>query len=240
MHAVLLVLLLLLVFASVIIPLLCLLLLHMRMPQLCMVHGIQELVGRVPREGGYQRWGFRFGRRFASCLGGGGRSKCSPAGCARGQVAGSLPGKQPCTGTRRSSGGAVTPSIHPEVLDSLFVSPGRGNGIRQLMGWRQVCGSAGSGIRVLKGDARARMSPANLDHLRVGWRKQGSPETAWVTPGHDCLCSYAYGHGAAVGWGYWFVVQGRTPLVALVCKREYANGGEPEPIRQSRIMHSLA
>ena len=38
----------------------------------------------------------------------------------------------------------------------------------------------------------------NLDHLRVGWRKQGSYKTAWVTPGHDCLCPYKYGHGAAV------------------------------------------
>ena len=28
--------------------------------------------------------------------------------------------------------------------------------------------------------------------------KRGSYETAWVTPGHDCLCSYAYGRGAAV------------------------------------------
>ena len=29
--------------------------------------------------------------------------------------------------------------------------------------------------------------------------KRGSHETAWVTPGHDCLCPYEYGHGAAVG-----------------------------------------
>ena len=28
--------------------------------------------------------------------------------------------------------------------------------------------------------------------------KRGSYKTAWVTPGHDCLCSYKYGHGAAV------------------------------------------
>ena len=27
---------------------------------------------------------------------------------------------------------------------------------------------------------------------------RGSYETAWVTPGHDCLCSYKYGRGAAV------------------------------------------
>ena len=121
-----------------------------------------------------------------------------PAGWVREQVAGSLPGRQPGTGTRQSKGSVVTPSLHPEVLDSLSVSPGPGKRIRQLMGWTKVCGTAQSGIWVLKGNARARMLPANLDHLRVGWRKQGSFKTAWVTPGHDCLCSYKYGYGAAV------------------------------------------
>ena len=66
------------------------------------------------------------------------------------------------------------------------------------MGWTKVCGTARSGIWVLKGNARARMLPENLDHLRVRWISRGSYETAWVTPGHDCLCSYQYGHGAAV------------------------------------------
>ena len=51
---------------------------------------------------------------------------------------------------------------------------------------------------MLKGNARARMLPENLDHLRVGWISRGTYETARVTPGHDCLCSYKYGHGAAV------------------------------------------
>ena len=106
-----------------------------------------------------------------------------PAGGAREQVAGSLPRRQPGTGPRRVREGVVTPSFHPEVLDSLFVSPGPGKRIRQ------------SGIWVLKGNTRTCMFLANLDHLRVGWRKLGSYETAWVTPGHDCLCSYAYGHG---------------------------------------------
>ena len=39
---------------------------------------------------------------------------------------------------------------------------------------------------------------ANLDHPRVKWRTRRTCDTAWVTPGHDCLCSYAYGQGAAV------------------------------------------
>ena len=121
-----------------------------------------------------------------------------PAGWVRGQVAGSLPGRQPGTGTRRNKGSVVTPSLHPEVPDSLSVSPGPGKRIRQSMGWTKVCETAQSGIWLLKGNARACMFPANLDHLRVGWRKQGSYKTAWVTPGQVCLCSYKYGHGAAV------------------------------------------
>ena len=75
------------------------------------------------------------------------------AGGVRGQVVGSLPGRQPGTGTRTSKGSVVTPSLHPEVPDSLFVSPGPGKRIRQLMGWTKVCGTTQSGIWVLKGNA---------------------------------------------------------------------------------------
>ena len=65
-------------------------------------------------------------------------------------------------------------------------------------GWTKVCGTARSGIWVLKGNARTRMLLENLGHLRVGWSSRGSYEAAWVTPGHECLCPYKYGHGAAV------------------------------------------
>ena len=66
------------------------------------------------------------------------------------------------------------------------------------MGWTKVCGTARSGIWVLEGNARTCVFPANLDHFRVEWMKRCAYKTAWVTPGHDCLCSYKYGHGAAV------------------------------------------
>ena len=83
------------------------------------------------------------------------------------------------------------------------------------------------------------MLPENLDHLRVGWISRGTHETAWATPGHDCLCSYKYGHRAAVRpqtnnaiWdGYWFVEQGRTLLITLAWFEGCANGCEPEPAR---------
>ena len=73
----------------------------------------------------------------------------------------------------------------------------RGSGIRQSVGWTKMCETARSGIWVLKGNARARMLHDNLDPLRVGWMKRGAYKTAWVTPGHDCLCPCKYGHGAA-------------------------------------------
>ena len=84
-----------------------------------------------------------------------------PAGGVRGQVAGSLPRRQPGTGTRQVSGGAVTPSLHPEVPGIQFVSPGRGLDIRQSMGWTKVCGTARSGIWVLKGNAISCMLPCH-------------------------------------------------------------------------------
>ena len=86
-----------------------------------------------------------------------------PAGGVRGQVAGSIPRRQPGTGTSRVRECAVTPSLHPEVLGIQFVSLGYGLDIRQSMGWTKVCGTARSGIWVLKGNARTRMLPANLD-----------------------------------------------------------------------------
>ena len=121
-----------------------------------------------------------------------------PAGGVRGQVAGSLPRRQPGTGTRPGKGGVVTPSLHPEVPGIQFVSPGYGLDIRQPMGWTKVCGTTWSGICLLTGNASTCMFPAHLDHLRVEWIKRGAYKTAWVTPGQDCLCSYNYGHGAAV------------------------------------------
>ena len=84
-----------------------------------------------------------------------------PAGGVRGQVAGSLPGRQPGSGTRQVKGSVVTPSLHPEVPDIQFVSPGYGLDIRQSMGWTKVCGTTRSRIWVLKGNARTCMLPCH-------------------------------------------------------------------------------
>ena len=142
----------------------------------------------------------------------------------------------------------VTSSLHPEVPGIQFVSPRHGLYIRQSMGWTKVCGTARSGIWVLKGNARTCMFPANLDHFRVEWIKQGTYKTAWVTRGHDCLCPYQYGRGAAVRpqtndaiWDGVVSLWGRVaPFLSPWCGKKDVATGEPEPVRWSRISHSLA
>ena len=74
-----------------------------------------------------------------------------PAGGVRRQVVGSFSGKQPGTGTRTSKGSVVTPSLHPEVPDSLSVSPGPGERIRQSMGWNEGVWDRTIGDLVAKG-----------------------------------------------------------------------------------------
>ena len=247
---VLLVLLLLLVFALVLL-LRSLVLLHMRMPQPCTVRAIQVVleasclcrgppvtawtyVARVPRAQGGSTVGFLFRPKICVLSQSGGRGKFSGRPAAFGsRLQVTFPEGQPGTGTRRSGGGAVTPFIHPEVPDSFFVSPGRGKAIRQAMDWKRVCGTAGSGIWVPKGDARARMLPDNLDHFLAGWMTRGTYETAWVTPLHDCLCSHAYGRGAVVrppgmgATGLWCRVE---PLLSSWCTR----GNVPTGVKLNR------
>ena len=117
------------------------------------------------------------------------------AGGVRGPVVGSSPGRR--EGTRKALG-AVTPSVHLGVPVSLSVTPGRGEGIRQQLGWKKVCGTEDSGIWVLKGESRGYALPSNLDHLGVAWMEKRTYSTAWVTPRYRCSCAYKYG-GAAVG-----------------------------------------
>ena len=107
------------------------------------------------------------------------------------------------------------------------------------MDWERVCGSAESGIWVLKGDARARVLPANLDRLRVEWRQH---ETAWVTPGYDCRVHMRMDvEQQSDPQTKDFIWKGVISLWGtLVCKRECANGSESEPVRWFRFIHPLA
>ena len=48
---------------------------------------------------------------------------------------------------------------------------------------------------MLKGDTGGYTLPSNLDHSGVAWTEMSTKSTAWVTPGHACLCANKYGHG---------------------------------------------
>ena len=101
-----------------------------------------------------------------------------------------------------------------------------------------MCGTAQSGIWVLEGNARTSMFPANLDYLRVEWMKRSTYKTAWVTPGHDCLCSYKCGHGAAVRPqthnDIWDVVIGLWGKVAPFLSPWCAKGEVPTGLNLNR------
>ena len=142
------------------------------------------------------------------------------AGGIRGQVAG--------TGTRQGKGGVVTPSLHPEVPGIQFVSPGYGLDIRQSMGWTKVCGTARSGICVLKGNAITRMLPENLDYLRVGWRKQGFIQDRLGYAQSTTVCVHSSmdmeqqsNHQLMTLSGMWLLVCGDrvAPLLSPWCAR---------------------
>ena len=97
------------------------------------------------------------------------------AGVVRGPVVGSSPGRRTAA---RQAQGAVTPAVHLGVPVSPSVTPGRGEGIRQQLGWKKVLGTADSGIWVLKGESRGYTLPSNLDHLGVAWMEKRTYSTA--------------------------------------------------------------
>ena len=67
------------------------------------------------------------GPRCKSCTKGGVSERPWAAGCVRGPVVGSSPGRRTEVVHKR---GAVTPSVHLGVPKSLAVTPGRGKGLR--------------------------------------------------------------------------------------------------------------
>ena len=93
------------------------------------------------------------------------------------------------------------------------------------MGCTKVCETALSGIWVLKGNARARMLPNNLDHFRVGWRKLGTRDrlgyararlsvSVRVWTWSSSLTTNRFIH---LGWGLWSRV---APLLSPWCAKE--------------------
>ena len=84
------------------------------------------------------------------------------------------------------------PDYHPEP-------PGPGIVIRNMLGWSKLEKTERSGVWVFRGALQGENLFSLLD-AAGDWVKKGSYHTAWAVPGDSsCSCSYAYGHGPAIG-----------------------------------------
>ena len=65
--------------------------------------------------------------------------------------------------------------------------------------WKRIGHQAINGLdEGAKGYRQSLYVPCQSCPSSGGMDEAGAYKTAWVTPGHDCLCSYKYGHGATV------------------------------------------
>ena len=83
--------------------------------------------------------------------------------------------------------------------DLTSVLPRPGSEIRQRLGWTQLEKTGGSGVWFFRGAYQGEDLFSSLA-VSGDWVKKGSYHTAWSVPGDSlCSCSYAYGHGPAIG-----------------------------------------
>ena len=83
--------------------------------------------------------------------------------------------------------------------DLTSVLPGPGSEIRRQLGWTQLEKTGGSGMWFFRGAFQGEDLFSSLA-VSGDWVKKGSYHTAWSVPGDSlCSCSYAYGHGPAIG-----------------------------------------
>ena len=83
--------------------------------------------------------------------------------------------------------------------DLTSVLPGPGSEIRKLLGWTQLEKTGRSGVWFFRGAYQGEDLFSSLA-VSGDWVKKGSYHTAWSVPGDSlCSCSYAYGHGPAIG-----------------------------------------
>ena len=87
----------------------------------------------------------------------------------------------------------------PSCPDYFPEPPGPGRIIRNMLGWSLLEKTEKSGVWIFRGALQGENLFSLLD--TVGdWERKGSYRTAWaVTCDSSCTCSYAYGHGPAIG-----------------------------------------
>ena len=119
----------------------------------------------------------------------------------------------------------------PSCPDYYPEPPGPGIVIRNMLGWSKLEKTERSGVWVFRGALQGENLFSLLD-AAGDWVKKGSYHTAWAVPGDSsCSCSYAYGHGPAVGphtgERCWPLLAGLWRAIAPLMKPWCAEGDVP-------------
>ena len=95
--------------------------------------------------------------------------------------------------------GCAVQVARPSCPDYSPELPGTGRVIRNMLGWSKLEETDGSGVWVFRGALQGKNLFSSLD-VAGDWERKGSYRAAWVVPcGSSYTCSYAYGHGLAIG-----------------------------------------
>ena len=87
----------------------------------------------------------------------------------------------------------------PSCPDYYPEPPGPGRIIRNMLGWSRLEKTERSGVWLFRGALQGKNLFSSLDPVGE-WERKGSYHTASAVPGDSsCTCSYAYGHGPAIG-----------------------------------------
>ena len=87
----------------------------------------------------------------------------------------------------------------PSCPDYYPEPPGPGIVIRNMLGWSQLEKTERSGVWLFRSALQGENLFSLLD-AAGDWERKGSYHTAWAVPCYSsCSCSYAYGHGPAIG-----------------------------------------
>ena len=87
----------------------------------------------------------------------------------------------------------------PSCPDYSTEPPGPDIVIRNMLGWSLLEKTERSGVWLFRGALQGENLFSSLD-VTADWVRKGSYRTAWAVPcDSSCTCSYAYGHGPAMG-----------------------------------------
>ena len=119
----------------------------------------------------------------------------------------------------------------PSCPDYYPEPPGPSIVIRNMIGWSLKEKTEKSGVWVFRGALQGENLFSLLD-AAGDWVQKGSYHTAWAVPGDSsCSCSYAYGHGPAVGphtgRRCWPLLAGVWRAIAPLMKPWCAEGDVP-------------